>query len=304
MAPAQDVREECVREMDAKRGFGTTWLREAFLAVPREHFVPDRVWWPDPGPDGRCPLLDRTRKPRAWLKAVYLPGVPLITQIDDGAVPPDGPASGAWTSSISSPGVVIEMLRHLALGPGDRVLEIGTGTGYNTALLAHRTGTGRLTSIEIDPEVADRARTALHGLGLHPRLRCGDGEDGHTGDAPYDRVLATASVRRVPYAWIQQLRPGGVLLLPLDSPFGHDLLVRLTADGEGRAQGRPVARVEFMRTRGQRGGSASYTELGWPEGLDPEQWEDLRIEVGVDGQCVTVADRTAGAAAVPAPPGP
>ncbi|MFD0386121.1 hypothetical protein ACFQ2B_38270 [Streptomyces stramineus] len=90
------------------------------------------------GDGARYPLIDRNEKPRAWLKAVYEPGAALITQIDDGTVAPTGPADGAFTSSISSPGVVIELLRHLAPEPGERILEIGTGSGYTTALLAHR----------------------------------------------------------------------------------------------------------------------------------------------------------------------
>ncbi|MFB6881409.1 rRNA adenine N-6-methyltransferase family protein [Streptomyces noursei] len=261
------------------RGFGTChWLREAFLAVPREHFVPERVWWPARDAEGLYPLCDRRERPNAWLKAVYAPGAPLITQLDDGAVPPTGRAEGAFTSSISSAGVIIELLRHLAPEPGDRVLEIGTGTGYTTALLTHRAGADAVVTVEIDAALAERARDRLAALDLHPLVLAGDGERGYPAGAPYDRIVATASVRRIPPAWLEQLRPGGVLVAPLDSPFGHDLLVRLVGDGRGGARGRALERVEFMRVRGQRA-PVPYEELGWPTEADPDHWQTLDIVV-------------------------
>ncbi|MCB5167350.1 methyltransferase domain-containing protein [Streptomyces bambusae] len=271
------------------RGFaGAGWLYEVFLAVPREHFVPDRVWWPAPREDGLHSLIDRAERPRAWLKAVYLPGVALITQLDDGRIPPTGAANGAFTSSISSSGVIVELLRHLDPRPGDRVLEIGTGTGYTTALLAVRVGAGNLVTVEIDPQLAARAAGRLAELDLRPLVIAGDGELGHAAAGPYDRIVATASVRRIPPAWLAQLAPGGVLIAPLDSPFGSDLLVRLEGDGTGGAVGGFVAQVEFMRVRSQRE-VRSHGELGWPAGLDAARWRDLKVEAGPDGQRIHAA---------------
>ncbi|XMN04722.1 hypothetical protein ACK8N7_00960 [Streptomyces griseobrunneus] len=109
----------------ASAGFGNAaWLRDIFLSVHREHFVPARVWWPSPRADGLHSLIDWAERPNAWLKAVYSTGAPLITQLDDGRVPPAGPAKGHFSSSISSSGVIIELLRHLAPRPGERVLEL------------------------------------------------------------------------------------------------------------------------------------------------------------------------------------
>ncbi|MFF3787903.1 rRNA adenine N-6-methyltransferase family protein [Streptomyces sp. NPDC001933] len=268
------------------RGFaGASWLRDVFLTVPREHFVPDQVWWPTAREDGLYSLIDRTERPRAWLKAVYRTGTALITQIDDGQVPPTGPAVGAFTSSVSSSGVIIELLRHLAPRPGDHVLEIGTGTAYTTALLTTRTGPQTVVSIEIDPRIAERARDRLTAMQLDPLVITGDGEQGYAPAGPYDRIVATASVRRIPPAWLEQLRPGGVLVAPLDSPFGCDLLVRLTGDGQDGGRGKFVAAVEFMRVRGQRE-RRPHAELGWPGELDPERWQDLRIDAGPRGQRV------------------
>ncbi len=285
---AKGLRERCAHEMSQNpRGFGDcSWLREAFLDVPREHFVPDKVWWPAPGEDGRYPLIDRAEKPWAWLKAAYRPGAALITQIDDGAVSATGPAKGAFTSSISAPGVTIELIRHLDPEPGDSILEIGTGTGYTTALLVCRSGSAKVTTVEIDAGLAARARACLRALGMDPHVVTGDGERGHADGAPYDRILSTASVRQVPAAWLRQLKSGGVLIAPLDSPFGCDLMVRFVGDGHGRAVGAPVAQVEFMRVRSQRV-PRSYEELGWPAQVNSMPWTGLRITADATGQRVT-----------------
>ncbi|WP_058041116.1 methyltransferase domain-containing protein [Streptomyces roseifaciens] len=286
MVNAEALRARCAQELEASpRGYfgGLSWLRDAFASVPREHFVPDRIWWPRPGEDGQYLLIDRSKTPKRWLKAVYLLRTPLITQIDDGAVPPDGPASGAFTSSISCITVVIEMLRHLAPAPGDRVLEIGTGTGYNTALLAHRTGPDTVTTVEIDRAIADQARQRLDAAGVRARVVTADGEQGDPADAPYDRIVCTASVRRIPPAWLRQLRPGGVLVAPLDTPAGHDITVRMTGTGRGGAVGRPVATVEFMRLRGQRA-PRLHTDLGWPAGIDAQRWSDYEVHADQHGQ--------------------
>ncbi|MFB7049702.1 methyltransferase domain-containing protein [Streptomyces microflavus] len=282
---AAALRRRCAEEMDsASRGFGNAaWLKDVFLSVPREHFVPARVWWPSPRADGLHSLIDQAERPNAWLKAVYSTGAPLITQLDDGRVPPAGPAKGHFSSSISSSGVIIELLRHLAPRTGDRVLELGTGTGYTTALLATRTGPGTVVSMEVDPGIAAQARRNLDGLGLDPLVITGDGEQGNPAAGPYDRIVATASVRRIPRAWLEQLRPGGVLLAPLDSPFGCDLLVRLTGAGGTAARGHFVAKVEFMRFRGQRT-PRPYAELGWPETASVERWQELQVEAGPRGQ--------------------
>ncbi|MGY3676854.1 methyltransferase domain-containing protein [Streptomyces sp. TE33382] len=303
---AESLRRACADEMSRNpRGFGDCdWLREAFLTVPREHFVPDRVWWPTAGSDGLHTLLDRTAHPQEWLTRVYAPGVPLITQMDDGAVPPTHRATGAFTSSISAPGVIIELLRHLAPQPGHRTLEIGTGTGYTTALLATRAGAHNVTTIEIDAHLAARATQQLTTLGIHPLVITGDGEHGHSTAGPYDRIVATASVRQIPHAWISQLRPGGILVLPLDTPFGWDLLLRLESDGQGRAHGRFLERVEFMRVRGQRR-PVAYADLGWPAEADSGQWQRLRVVMGPRGQRITLPAAEPGAGPQPGHhPGP
>ncbi|MFH8410407.1 methyltransferase domain-containing protein [Streptomyces sp. NPDC018019] len=270
---AAELREQVAAQLDQRGYFeGQSWLRDAFMAVPREHFVPDRVWWPV-AKDGLYPLMDRTTRPRQWLKAVYRTQQMLITQIDDGAIQPEeGPvttdAFTDFTSSISCSAVVVEMLHHLDPQPGETVLEIGTGTGYNTALLAHRVGAGNVTSIEIDPQIAEWARERLSLLGIGARLVVGDGEKGYADSAPYDGILSTAAVREVPRAWPAQVRAGGVIVTPVATPFNwdggtYDGLCRLVCDGEGSAVGRMVSGVAFMKVRGQRS-QRPFEELGWP----------------------------------------
>ncbi|MER5888869.1 methyltransferase domain-containing protein [Streptomyces sp. NPDC001941] len=273
---AAALRLRCADRIAASaRGFGDCdWLREAFLRVPRERFVPDRVWWPHPDPvDGLHHVIDRERAPEAWLRAVYRPQAALITQVADGAVrPEDGPTDAPFTSSVSAPAVVVEMLRHLAPRPGERILEIGAGTGYSAALLARRTGPDRVVTVEIDPALASRADAVLRALGAGVEVVPGDGERGHAPGAPYDRLVSTAAVRRVPPAWLHQVRPGGTVLTPLDTPFGSDALARLTVTSPGRAEGTLVEPVAFMKLRGQRT-RRSYGELGWPG------WGDYRVTV-------------------------
>jgi protein-L-isoaspartate(D-aspartate) O-methyltransferase len=93
-----------------------------------------------------------------------------------------------------------------------RVLEIGTGTGYNAALLAHRLGSAAVTSVEIDPDLAEQARRALTTSGYLLGVTTADGARGYPPHAPYDRIMSTAAVHQVPYPWIAQTRPGGKIL--------------------------------------------------------------------------------------------
>jgi protein-L-isoaspartate O-methyltransferase len=101
-----------------------------------------------------------------------------------------------------------------------RVLEIGTGTGYNAALLAHRLGDGQVVSIEVDPQVAEQTRHALARAGFAPTVITADGSAGYPAGAPYDRVIATCSalLGQVPYQWVAQTRAGGRLVVPVHRP--------------------------------------------------------------------------------------
>lgn len=104
--------------------------------------------------------------------------------------------------------------------------------------------TGHVLSIEVDPAVADEARRTLAAVGYPPLVVTGDGTRGYLPDAPYDRVISTASVRAVPRAWIDQTRPGGVIVTPWGTDYGDGALTRLWTEVDAaytwwRGAGRP-----------------------------------------------------------------
>jgi protein-L-isoaspartate O-methyltransferase len=134
------------------------------------------------------------------------------------------------------PTVMAGMLEALDLQPGHRVLEIGTGTGYNAALLCQRVGAQNVASVELDPALADSARCALADLGLHPTVVSGDGAAGLVVAAPFDRIIATASTDHIPPLWISQLVPGGVIVVDLRGSLDGSLL-RLTRIDDDVAEG-------------------------------------------------------------------
>lgn len=223
----------------------------SYVAVPRAAFLPD-LMWPFDMRTGRSVPISRTEDPQAWYGYADS-DVPIVTQWDDGkhAGPEPGEVS---TSSASMPSVVFSMLRDLDVQPGDRVLEIGTGTGWNAALLAHRLGPENVVSVEVDEVVAATARTALDRFGLPVRVVHGDGVEGDRAGAPYDRIIATCGLRSIPYEWVKQCQPGGVIVAPWGTHYGNgDAVARLTVADSGQdATGPFTGPVEFMKARAQR----------------------------------------------------
>ncbi|MFE4538094.1 methyltransferase domain-containing protein [Streptomyces scopuliridis] len=247
--------------LDALRGalagpLAPEWER-AFWAVPRHRFLPERVWI-----DDDLTACTRGAAPDHWLRAAYANG-PVVTQIndgtDDGRYRRDGERRASW--SASAPSIVFRMLRLLAVEDGHRVLEIGTGTGWNAGLLAHRLGSERVTTVELDPRLGAQAARRLRSAGLEPRIVTGDGAAGYAPGAPYDRVVATCSVRRVPRAWLEQTRPGGVILTPWESPWFRFGLLRLTVRDDGSASGRFSPHSAFTLIRNQRTDLRIYRDV-------------------------------------------
>ncbi|MGH3405718.1 MAG: methyltransferase domain-containing protein [Streptosporangiaceae bacterium] len=196
------------------------WVR-AFRTVPRDVFTP-RIFI-DPGHTGSYELLDGTQpgRWREWLEQVYS-DEPLVTQLD----------GGTWLSSSSQPSLMAMMLEALAVTGTERVLEIGTGTGYNAALLCAGLGSERVTSIDIDAGLVETACTRLHQLGYRPALAAADGACGLPGEAPYDRIMATCSMPQIPAAWISQSAPGGLIMVNLYRELGGGALALLGVSGE------------------------------------------------------------------------
>ncbi|KUM99696.1 methyltransferase [Streptomyces yokosukanensis] len=222
-ALAAVARAALVREIDADGTFADdpVW-REAFAAVPRHLFVPyyyvagrrgpERRWGESPGREAR----------ERWLRGAYA-DVPLATRLRDGEL----------LSSSSQPSLMARMLVALRVADGDRVLEVGAGTGYNAALLAHRLGDDDLvTTVDLEPEITESARRHLDAAGCHPAVVTGDGARGVLERAPFDRIIATCELSTVPRAWLAQCRPGARILAPLATGL-LTLTVRDAAHAEG-----------------------------------------------------------------------
>ncbi len=225
----QPYAERLVNELVGKGALASDW-REAFLHTPRHVFVPAFYDTPDGEMvSGDTPIVDA-----GWLDRVYR-DESLTTQVMT--------APGAdlpWpTSSSTRPSLMAEMLGLLEVHDGHRLLEVGTGTGYNAAIVCHRLGDGQVTSIDIDASLVATAGTRLADLGHHPHLLSGDGAAGAPGRAPFDRIIATCGVPRIPAAWIGQLTDRGVIVADVRGELASNLVV-------ARAVGRDVVQGRFL----------------------------------------------------------
>jgi protein-L-isoaspartate(D-aspartate) O-methyltransferase len=252
-------------------------VARAFLAVPR-HRLLERFWVRTP----ERPLAVRSgQTPVAGVRA---PGPSDVTEYRLDPYHPDPRAIQAayaddalmtrWhhgrpTSSTSQPGLMAEMLELLDLHPGERVLEIGTGTGYNAALLSELVGDQRLvTTVDIDPDVMDQAGRLLRQAGYGDiRLVTGDGFHGFGDAAPYDKVVATVGCTDLSPCWVSQLRPGGLLVVPLEHG-GAQPLLRAARQGPG-VVGRVVTCAGFVPIQGRLAGASPWAERpsssrSWP----------------------------------------
>jgi protein-L-isoaspartate O-methyltransferase len=180
------------------------------------------------------------------------------------------------------PSVVFSMLRDLEVRLGERVLEIGTGTGYNAALLGARLGLSQVVSVEVDPAVAETARTALERARLPVTVITGDGFEGYERGAPYDRVIATVGLREVPFAWVEQTSPGGVIVAPWGTHFSNqDAVARLVVSDDGTsASGLFTGPVEFMKLRSQRLPFAGHHAYA-PSGVKGAETSSTTLPEGV-----------------------
>ncbi|MCQ8831112.1 methyltransferase domain-containing protein [Streptomyces malaysiensis] len=255
---------------------GEGWA-PTFAAVDRAAFLPE-LMWPFDTRTQKAVAVDKAEEPDAWFAAADS-DAPIVTQWDDGEHTGPGPGRVS-TSSSSMPSVVYALLRDLAVDEGMAVLDVGTGTGETAGALAHRCGGRKVTTVEVDPSVSRHAGARLDTAGLHPHVVLGDGAKGCAGNAPYDRVLATVGVREIPGAWIEQTRPGGLIVAPWGTHYTHaDAVARLVVRRDGTASGRFTGPVEFMKLRGQRlslpphkhyvmdeDGGADASTTGIPEG--------------------------------------
>jgi methyltransferase of ATP-grasp peptide maturase system len=227
--------------------------RAAIEDVPRHEFVPEFFAKIDveAGPTLWDPIDAQRSGPERWLKMAYA-DVSHVTQLDGHLAPSDVAAAvdGNPTSSSTMPSLVARMWEDLDVRDGDQVLEIGTGTGYSTALGCQRLGEQNITSVEVDAAVGARAAEALDRAGYHPHLIVGDGLAGVPDYAPYDRIIATCSLRHIPPAWLEQSKPGTVILVTLSGWLGGTGLAKVTVTGPGTAEGSILpGYVSFMPAR-------------------------------------------------------
>ncbi|GAA3739959.1 ATP-grasp peptide maturase system methyltransferase [Salinactinospora qingdaonensis] len=247
-ASASPGRE--LADMLTRAGKLTTpaWVH-AFATVPRHLFLP-RIYIPHP----QGGFTVATEGDPAWLDLAYQDEA-WVTQIDGGFPEPDedGRVYGQPTSSSSAPSVMARMLDALDVAEGMRVLEVGTGTGYNAALLCHRLGDANVTSVDIDPGLVEQARTRLAKAGHYPALHVGDGATGYLPNASYDRVIVTCGFAEPPWELIQQTVPGGKLILPVfrsHLPAGVMLELQTEDEPTVAAHGRVLEQFGgFMPTR-------------------------------------------------------
>lgn len=147
--------------------------------------------------------------------------------------------------TISQPFVVASMSEALAVEQGHKVLEIGTGSGYQAAILAHLAD--RVVSVERYRTLADRAAARLNALGFdHVKIVVGDGALGSPDDAPFDRIIVTAAAGEVPQALFDQLKEGGYLIAPIGPASGVQTLTKIRKKSAGEFEHQELMSVRFV----------------------------------------------------------
>ena len=198
---------------------------------------------------------------------VFVPEMgPAAAYRDEAFVIKCGP-DGLPVSSSSQPAMMAIMLDQLGLESGHRVLEIGTGTGYNAAVMSAVVGPGgEVVTVDIDPELVARARSSLLAAGYDTvTVKCADGGYGDPAGAPFDRVIVTAGAWDIAPAWLGQLAPGGRLVLPL-SIRGLQLSVGFQRAGDVWLS-TSAWRCGFVRMLGAYAGPEEAISLEEPSAL-------------------------------------
>jgi len=228
------ARARLVTELRHRGGFLSQAVQDAFARVPRHVFVPE-----------------------VGAAAAYR---------DEALVIKCGP-DGLPVSSSSQPAMMAIMLDQLGLQRGDRVLEIGTGTGYNAAVMSEVVGPGgHVVSLDIDADLVARARSSLLAAGYDTvTVLCADGGYGDPAGAPFDRIIVTAGAWDIPPAWLDQLGRGGRLVLPL-SIRGVQLSVALERIGHDWLS-TSACRCGFVRMLGAFAGPETALRFDGPQAL-------------------------------------
>ena len=161
----------------------------------------------------------------------------------------DRPLPIAMGQTISQPSLVLYMTDQLQLNKTHKVLEIGTGSGYQTAFLAEFCH--EVFTVELHTELQAQARERLASLGYHTiHYKLGDGSLGWAEHAPYDRIMVTAAPKTIPPELIEQLAPEGIMIIPV-GPAGWQELVMMTKDKEGQVHRQKLLDVAFVELVGK-----------------------------------------------------
>ncbi len=164
----------------------------------------------------------------------------------------DHPLPIAAEQTISQPYIVARMIEAAEIGPGDRVLEVGAGSGYAAAVISRIAG--RVVGIERHPELAALAHKRLARLGyVNVGIVEMDGSVGWPAEAPYDAILVAASGSHVPRPLTEQLAPGGRLVMPIGEPGAVQRLVKVTRGSDGTLQQSELGAVRFVPLVGKEG---------------------------------------------------
>jgi protein-L-isoaspartate(D-aspartate) O-methyltransferase len=257
MTEPRELRERLVTGLRAGGALHDDRVAAALADVPRHKFLPAI----DPG--------------RAYADDA------VVTKVD---------ADGRPISSSSQPAIMALMLEQLDVQPGHRVLEIGAGTGYNAALLAHLAGrSGEVTTLDLDDDIVAAAREHLAACGYGAvRVVQADGANGWPPGAPYDRIILTVGAWDIAPAWAGQLRPRGRLVLPLALRAGIQYSIAFEQAGD-HLDSVSVLPCGFMRLRGAFAGPETIVPLGRRTGMlaesdprpaDAETLESLLAQPG------------------------
>lgn len=207
----REVRMSMVDRQIAARGVRDERVLRAMQTVPRHRFVPDEE-------------IDRA--------------------YNDHALPI------GYGQTISQPYVVAYMTELLEVDEGKRILEIGTGSGYQAAVLAELTP--KVFTVEIITELAERAETALAEAGYDTvRVKRGDGYFGWEEEAPFDGILVTAAAGHVPGPLVDQLAPGGRIVIPVGRTYDVQYITVITKSVEGKLTSRQLLPVRFVPFTGE-----------------------------------------------------
>jgi methyltransferase of ATP-grasp peptide maturase system len=271
---AAKLRSRMVRALIRNGSLTDKAWQEAFLTVPRHAFLP-RYFQQQ---SGRWAAVDQPDED--WLTQIYADRV-LVTQLDGDPSRWEvarrlGPVGGAPTCSSSMPTIMAVMLEALQVRDDSRVLEIGTGTGYNAALLSVRLVAEQVSTVDVDPTLGELAKKNLQAAGYHPACAVTDGAQGYAPNAPYDRVLCTCAVPAIPLPWLEQTRPGGIVVTTLSRPLGAGL-VRIEAGEGATGTGKVLADDgRFMPLR-----APETQQVTWPTSNETGSTKTTKLSAGV-----------------------